>query len=480
MIAVFDIGTSAIKCVILDKNQSVMYTAKKEITTIYKENFIEQDPDEWYEAFCTILHDYHKETQKVQNITSITFSGQMQDVICIDKEGNSVRPVIMYNDQRGMPYLHMIPQAIATKTTVEMNGTIPLLKILWLKEHEKENYNSTYKILNSAKDYIIGKLTDTFISDVTSLSTSGMLSIKEKAYVEELSTLGINTSILPKIYYADEIVGNVTPKASAETLLSQKVEVYAGCGDAGATTLASGIINNGELNINLGTSGWIASISKTTRQGVFNLAAINRDSYINVIPILNAGSVHKWITHLLFPNDTDPYQKLHTLLCTSTNIQTKLLCLPYLVGERFPVADNSIRGSFLGLEGNTSHRDLAISALEGVAFSLKQGLEKLEVNPTKISLIGGGAKESVWNQIFANIFNITITVFPDSEYLPSIALASSILLGMGKISSYQEYIDSLLIKQGCERYTPQIDKGKYYQEKYEKFKQLYPSTTSLF
>ncbi len=480
MIAVFDIGTSAIKCVILDNTQSVIYTAKKEITTLYKEHFVEQNPDEWYEIFCSILDEFNIKTQNIEHIHSIIFSGHMQDLICVDNNGNSVRDVIMYNDQRGAAYSHIIPHIIALKTTVGMNGTIPLAKLLWLKEHEELHYKNTYKVLNSAKDYIISKLTGKYISDVTSLSTSGMLDIKKKQYVEEISSLGIDVSILPDIYYADEVVGTVTPTASEQTLLSQNVKVYAGCGDAGATTLASGIINSGELNINLGTSGWIATISDTTRDGVFNLAAIHRDRYINVIPILNAASVHKWISHLLFEHDVHRYDTLHSLLSSDADIKTSLLCLPYLVGERFPVADNSIRGSFIGLDGKTTQRDLALSALEGVAFSLRQGLEKLNVIPKKYLSLEEGQKKTSGIKYLPTSLKTTITVFPDSEYLPSIALASCVLLNEGTILSYQEYINALLIKYECTTFTPQEEMNEYYQEKYEKFKQIYPSTIALF
>lgn len=480
MIAVFDIGTSAIKCIVLDTAHSVVFTAKKDISTIRLGHFVEQDPHQWYELFCLILKEYQKETSNIKEISSVIMSGQMQDVICVDKKGNPVRNAILYNDQRGSDYVHMIPREIAHKTSVEMNGTIPLPKLLWMLEHENELFVKTHKVLNCAKDYIVGKLTGRFVSDVTSLSTSGMLNILGKRYVQEVESLGIDHSLLPDICYADEVVGTILPEAAEQTLLSQNVKVYAGCGDAGATTLASGIINSGELNINLGTSGWIATISDAPRQGVFNLAAINRDKYINVIPVLNAALVHKWIANLLFPDDQDRYDKLHTLLLQSDDTKTSLLCLPYLAGERFPVADTAIRGSFVGLDGNTTTRDLALSALEGVAFSLKQGLEKLKVVPSKVSLIGGGANESVWNQIFSNVFNSTITVFQDSEYLPSIALASAVLLHLGEISSYQECIDSLLIQQGCTTYTPQSESMEYYRIEYEKFKLMYPATKSLF
>jgi len=480
MIAVFDIGTSAIKCIVLNDAHSVVYTAKKDIETIRLGNFIEQDPNEWYEKFCSLLHDFQKENKNCTEISSVILSGHMQDVICVDQKGNPVRNAILYNDQRGSEYIHMIPAVISHKTSVEMDGTIPLPKLLWLLEHEKGTLAKTHKVLNSAKDYIVGKLTGRFVSDVTSLSTSGMLDIREKSYVEEVASLGIDPSLLPDICYADEMVGTILSEAAEQTLLSQKVKVYAGCGDAGATTLASGIINSGELNINLGTSGWIATISDAPRKGVFNLAAINREKYINVIPVLNAALVHKWIANLLFPEDQKRYDRLHTLLSQSEDIKTTLLCLPYLAGERFPVADTTIRGSFMGLQGNTTTRDLALSALEGVAFSLRQGLEKLEVVPSKISLIGGGANESVWNQIFSNVFNTTITVFSDSEYLPSIALASAVLLHEGEISSYQEFIDSLLIKQGCTTYTPQSESIEHYRNAYEKFKRIYPATEALF
>ena len=70
--------------------------------------------------------------------------------------------------------------------------------------------------------------------------------------------------------------------------------------------------------------------------------------------------------------------------------------LPYLNGERFPVLDPDIRGAYLGLTPETAPADLARAALEGVAFSLRQGLDQLDAAPSgadTISLIGGGSQE---------------------------------------------------------------------------------------
>ena len=82
-------------------------------------------------------------------------------------------------------------------------------------------------------------------------------------------------------------------------------KVYAGTGDAGATTLASGILAPGEYNINLGTSGWVAAVSNRRMEsegGGFNLAAMQKDLLINVVPFLNGGNVHQLIAKILSRN----------------------------------------------------------------------------------------------------------------------------------------------------------------------------------
>lgn len=66
--------------------------------------------------------------------------------------------------------------------------------------------------------------------------------------------------------------------------------------------------------------------------------------------------------------------------------------LPYLTGERFPIMDSHIRASFLGLSQDTSAADMAGSVLEGVAFSIRHGLELFNHPAVKLSIIGGRSK----------------------------------------------------------------------------------------
>src|SRR5690606_32908936 len=90
---------------------------------------------------------------------------------------------------------------------------------------------------------------------------------------EWLSALGLDESILPELASPGTVVGEVVPQAAHETGYHVGTRVFNGIGDAGATTLASGIKARGEVNINLGTSGWVATISDSVihQPGVFNL-----------------------------------------------------------------------------------------------------------------------------------------------------------------------------------------------------------------
>ncbi len=470
-IATFDLGTTALKCVVIDEEGNILFSGKKNITTYNDGLFIEQDPNEWWNAFLSLSKEFDTSI-----ITSLIFSGQMQDLICLDDTGNILRKAILYNDQRADKQVSIIPKEISRMTSIEMNGSIPLPKLLWLKENEKGIFDNIKHILISSKDYIVYKLTGKYSSDVTSMATSGMMDITTKKYVN-LSNL-INEDILPNIKYADEVVGNITGEVSKLTGYNENAKVFAGSGDAGATTLASGVSALGDFNINLGTSGWIATVSEKTLPNVFNLAAINRDLYINVIPVLNAASVHAWCARMIYPEEPKKYDLLENLL-KKKGSNLELLCLPYLVGERFPIADKDIRGAYIGLTPDTSKTDLARAALEGVGFSLKQGLEKIDMKSRRISLIGGGAAEPTWCQIFADIFDTPITVYGNSEVLPSMALAAVVMFHNGQVTSYKDFVEKILDKQEKQTYLPNEVNVKHYNHLFPKFKRLYPVLSSL-
>lgn len=471
-VVTFDIGTTAVKGVLISTKGEVLFSKSKTINTIFNGDFKEHNPDEWYEKFCEISKEILSLNISKEDILGIIMSGQMQDLILVDRENNSLGNAILYSDGRASleseNILNLIGKEEVVKSTGNnFDGTMPLAKLLWVKEHKAELFKKAHKLLISSKDYCILKLTDRYGTDLTSAATSGMMNIREKTFNNSwLEKLDIEPSILPNLYSPEEVVGEVTEKASLESGYMIGTKVYAGIGDAGATTLASGIEENGEVNINLGTSGWVATISDDVAKGngVFNLVSASRELYINVVPFLNAGNVHGWIANTLTIDDENKYENIKEVLKTRKPGSNDLLFLPYIVGERFPVMDNSIKGSYYGITPETKKVDLISSALEGVAFSIRQGLDEICKNSKKITLIGGGAREESWCQILSDILGKEIIAFTNTEFLPAISIANLVYKREEEIYKNNE----------VKVYYPVEENREIYNIQYAKFKELYP------
>lgn len=488
-IATFDIGTTALKGALISTEGNSVKEKSVPLETIFDRDRKEQCPLDWYAVFCEISNYFFNDGFRPDEILGIVMSGQMQDLILVAKDGQPVSNAVLYSDGRAELQAKTIAgqigmERIENSTGNHFDGSMPFPKLLWMKQNEPSLYAAADKVLISSKDYAIARLTGEFITDVTSASTTGLMDIQKKCWnLAWMESIGLDPDKLPKICYAEERVGTVNEKASAESGFAAGTPVYAGTGDAGATTLASGISVDGDFNINLGTSGWIACLSKDImrKAEVFNLAAMQKNTYINVVPFLNAGNVHQWISGILAP-DTEPgckYEYVDRLLLQSIAGSNGVLFLPYLAGERFPVMDTAIKGGFAGITQETTRQDLARSVLEGVAFSIRQGLEAIGRSPNKISIIGGGARVRVWCQILADVLDHSIYVYGGSEYLPAAAVAGAVLIGQGRIPDYVSFIDSLLESSGSSCYTPYKETTDFYDRIYANYLKVYPAFKSI-
>jgi xylulokinase len=490
-IATFDVGTTAVKGVLVDEAGRPAAARSFEIPTLFEGEWKEQDPRSWWAAFRKISLEFTEQVPGAQ-IEALAMSGQMQDLIPLDRELDPVCHAILYSDGRAGEQAERLRKAVGAEhflalTGNRCDGSLPLPKLMWLKECRPDLYARTNHVLISSKDYLVARLTGVCAGDVTAGSTAGAMDILRKCWSGELlGSAGVSPDLFPKLHAAHERVGGVLPGAAKDCGYRPGTPVFTGTGDAGATTLASGIAAPGQYNVNLGTSGWVAAVSDRpllTQEGVFNLAAMPEGRYINVVPFLNAGNVHGWIAGVMAGfagREAADFDALGALLTRSVPGSGGTLFLPYLVGERFPVLDPDARGCYIGLTPRTTAADLARAALEGVAFSIRQGLERLDAAPQSVSLIGGGGREAAWCQILADVLGREVAVFRDAELLPAMAVASAALLGLGTITCYEQFTAFLGGMESCIRYTPGAGSGAVYDPLYKKFCRLHPALRTLW
>lgn len=485
-IATFDIGTTAVKAVLVDETGHAVFSCSKDIPTIFERDKKEQDPCVWWQAFCELSQNL---IQRGLDIAGIVMSGQMQDVIPVDGRLQALGHAILYSDGRAEKQAEHIRNKLGTQRMAEItgndfNGTLSLPKICWMKEHEPERYAKARYFLISSKDYVIAQLTGEAAGDCTACSTAGAMDIATCCWNDEiLRAAGVEMARMPKIYASHDQVGCVKTSAAEITGYAPGTPVFAGVGDAGATTLASGVAGKGQYNINLGTSGWIATVSTEPLQsgtGVFNLAAMPAGRVINVVPFLNAGLVHRWVSTLFSCEAGKPdYARMQELLEKSVPGSHNVLALPYLVGERFPVPDARIRGAFIGLTPESAPEDMARAMLESVCYSIRQGMELLGEKATNVSIIGGGGRVDAWCRMMADVLGTPITVCGESDTLPAQAIATAALIGLGQEKDYDCFVCSLAQMDGVTTYHPDEDTHRLYNQAFEKYKRFYPVLKEL-
>lgn len=482
----FDIGTTAVKGVLMDEQLTVLAEESVTLVTYYEAGGrVEQEPKAWYDAFCTICRGFAAQLPAEERITAVVMSGQMQDTIGLDAEREAVGRAILYADSRAQRQAGYLQErlgsaAMTAITGNEMNASLPFAQLLWLKEEEPKRYERFAHVVFSAKDHIIAQLTGEAVTDLTTAATVGLLDITRHCWrIDWLEAVGLAPELLPRLARAEELAGRVTEQAAKQCGLPVGTAVYTGLGDAGAAALASGITSPDEITIHLGTSGWVAAISQTVRRQptVFNLVAADTDYYLNVVPFLNAGNVRAWAAQTFAGSD---HERLRDLAAASAPGAGGVFCLPYLTGERYPVLDGQVRGSFLGITPETQTADLARAALEGVAYSIRQGLDSLNVAAETIMLIGGGAQDPLWCQILADVLGKRVSVLDKSDYLPAMSLAALVQMARGKINDHPTLVKMLRQQSGSTTYHPAPDAVRSYDRFYERYLQIYPLLRAFY
>ena len=268
-------------------------------------------------------------------------------------------------------------------------------------------------------------------------------------------------------------------EVAKELGFSEDVKVVAGAGDNAAAAVGTGTVGDGQCNISLGTSGTIFISSKNF--GVDENNALHSfchadGSYHLMGCMLSAASCNKWWAEEIlqtkdFAAEQAPIQKLG---------ENNVFFLPYLMGERSPHNNPDARGVFFGMSMDTTRADMTQAVLEGVAFGLRDSLEvarKLGIKIERTKICGGGAKSPLWKKIIANVMNLKVDVL-DVEEGPSMGGAMLAAVGCG---AYPD-VETIGKKMAhvVDTVEPEEELVAKYEEKYQKFKKLYPALKPLF
>lgn len=478
-----DLGTSALKLVMMKGNGELVKTVSKEYPLYFPHSgWSEQKPEDWFIAVKEGLKEIAAGLD--DKIGGISFGGQMHGLVILDKDDNVLRPAILWNDGRSTEETDYLNNVIGKEKLSKLTANIAFAgftapKILWVKNNEPEIFEKISKIM-LPKDYISYMLSGSFSTDYSDASGMLLLDVKNKKWSSEMIEIcGISENMLPKLFESFEVVGNIKPELAKELGLNDDIKIIAGAGDNAAAAIGTATVGEGACNISLGTSGTVFISSKNF--GVDNFNAIHSfahadGNYHLMGCMLSAASCNKWwMEEILKTKDFAKEQS------DIDNLgENNVFFLPYLMGERSPHNDPDAAGTFIGMRMDTKREDMTLAVFEGVTFALRDSLEvarSLGIKIERTMICGGGAKSPLWKRLVANILNVEVEV-PVSEEGPGFGAAILAAVGCGEYESVEKAAKSIIkIK---EKIKPEADLVVKYEEKYQKFKKIYPALKDVF
>jgi len=427
--------------VLIDEVGQLRASAFREYTPdLPRPGWAEQDPDVWLNAAISAVREAIEISGVDRNsIAGLGFSGQMHSAVFLDRDQRVIRPAILWLDTRSTKQVAELNRSIGRSRLAEWMGNpvmpgFMLPSLLWVKEEEPATWDQLAHVM-LAKDYVRLRLTGEIATDHSDASSTAILDVQQRRWCTELlRAVNIPIDLLPPLRSSAEIVGQLLPGMAEAMSLPAGLPVICGAGDQEAQAIGNGIIRSGLLSSTIGTGGQLFTSIDRYRSD----PQLRIHTFCHALPdvwhwqaaTLTAGASLRWLRDEVLGGRYS-YQELADAAASIEPGAEGLMFHPYLAGERTPHMDPNLRGSFVGLTLRHSWKHMARAVMEGVVFSLFDGLAlmyDLGANFDQVIASGGGTKHPLWLQLQADVFGVPVRTAQTPE---AAAFGAALLAGVG-------------------------------------------------
>jgi len=413
-----DIGTGSVRVMLIDENGKALGIASSEYPMHYPApGHVEQDPEDWYRGAAEAVRRVIAESGiDSVAVAGIGICGTAHAPILLDAHKRILRPAILWSDQRSNREVQELKneaeKEIRSLTRNDINCTWTLPQLLWVRKHEPDTFAKINHLLIS-KDYMIYRLTQHMITDITSAASSLMLNASERIWDERLIGIAkLRKNIFPEILDPLQVVGNLSDETSQVFGLSTNTRVAAGCLDSAAELVGLGTIDESVGTIRLGSAGAVTTLKK---HGKYLRNCLTYPHPVSPYWYHQAGTSSctaslAWGRNLFSRSGHSlSYSRIDALSSQAPPGCDGLLFHPFLLGERTPFWNSKLRGGFNGITPLHGKKHFFRAIEEGVAFSLRDCLADVEwKGVTEARICGGGAKSQFWVKIIADVLGFPV------------------------------------------------------------------------
>lgn len=378
----------------------------------------EVDMNALWEVVADVMRDLTAELiREGWTIGAVGATGHGNGLYLVDQDLRPVRTAIASTDSRAERVVAGLDRD-AVDAMQRVTGSLPWaaqpgVLLRWLQDHEPETVARARWAL-TCKDWLTLCLTGAPSADLSDSSGCGLVNLQTRDYEPAvLDMLGLPAEaahLFPPLRASDEVVGAVTERAAAQTGLPVGIPVVAGCMDCVASPLGAGSSSLGDVTVIVGTwainSVVVPSDFEPPRVTINALLPEPGTMLAMEVAPTSAASI-EWAAHLLGARSAAPVTP-RDLLNAAQDVEPLadgLLFLPFIHGAPEHLGAS---GTFLGIKDCHRFPHIARAVAEGITQYHRVQLDKVRATGAAVStapwtLAGGGAKNPIWAQMFADI-----------------------------------------------------------------------------
>ncbi|MEX3009825.1 xylulokinase [Hoeflea sp. TYP-13] len=474
-----DLGTSGVKALIIDDDQSIVASAVADLAVSRPAaGWSEQDPADWITATKSAIGKLRaKKPAELADVKGIGLSGQMHGATLLDRADRVLRPCILWNDTRAhaeAAALDADPRFRALSGNIVFPGfTAP--KLVWVKDNEPDIFSKTAKVL-LPKDYLRLWLTGEFVSEMSDASGTSWLDVGERSWSSELlAASDMEPRQMPRLVEGSQVSGGLRATLANELGMEPGTVVAGGAGDNAATAIGMGTVGEGAAFVSLGTSGVLFAANNAYRpnpeSAVHTFCHAVPDSWHQMGVILSATDTLNWFAVITSQSAAALTAELGDALHAPQGV-----FLPYLSGERTPHNDAGIRGVLTGISHTTDRAAITASILQGIAFAFRDSLEALGAAGTSVDRLlasGGGSRSVYWLRAIATALNKPVDIPAAGDVGAAFGAARLGMLAAGEAS-----LSACTPPDIDQTIEPDVELRSAFEDAYQLYRKTYPAIRS--
>ena len=392
-----DNGTQSTRAMLFDLKGNLV--AKSQISlepyVSPQPGWAEHDAEDYWQKLCEACQSLKASSPKAfEQIVGVSVTTQRGTLICTDRQGQALRPAIVWLDQRQVePPPMTTPMGKAMAVGTRLVGEKETLDYLrknaesnWIRTHEPDVWAKTDKVLTLA-GYLTRRLVGHFVDSLACQVGFFPFDYKRlrwpKFYNWRCDAMGISLKQLPTLVKPGQQLGCLTETAAKLTGLPEGIPLFASAGDKACEVLGSGCLQSDIACLSYGTTATINTTTKNYFEPIPLLPsypAVIPDAYTTEVSIYRGYWMVSWFKREFGLAEVQrseaeggtPERLFEELLKSTPPGADGLVLQPYWSpGIRVPGPE--ARGAMIGFNDVHTRAHVYRAMLEGIAFGLREG-----------------------------------------------------------------------------------------------------------